>query len=89
MRRFELVSKPVTVESLRDKVATISGLTGTQFQFVPGTVRGSKGYMMRPVDPEKASPFIPDGMIGRTRHEANRTLDSILAGIGFVTEAQR
>lgn len=83
------MSKPVTVESLRDKVATISGLTGTQFHFTPGTIRGSKGYAMRPVDPAKASPFIPDGMIGRSRHEANRTLDAILAGIGFVTEGSR
>lgn len=83
-RRSVDVTRPITVESLEDKVRFISALTGIDFRFIPGTVRGSNGYVLKPRDPKKETPYFPDGMIGRSRHEANKTLDAILAGIGFV-----
>ena len=84
MGRFHTVTKQITMAGLKGKVDFISGLTGIDFKFSPGTAKDSKGYLMRPANPEKASPFLPGGLIGRTRHEANRNLDAILAGIGFV-----
>lgn len=84
MKRFKEVSALITIDRLQRKVDFISKLTGIEFNFVPGTLRGTRGYMMLSKDPAKASPFIPDGLLGRSRHEANKTLDAILAGIGFV-----
>lgn len=80
------VTRPISIEGLHAKVKFISKLTGLDFQFVPGTISNRRGYLLLAYGGLKESPFLPGNLIGRTRTEANRTLDAILAGIGFVAE---
>lgn len=86
-RQARNVCSPITIDGLREKVARLSKESGIEFKFIPSAERHrSRGYKIIVEDTTVAENLpigFRNGELGKSRGDANRILDAMLAGISM------
>jgi hypothetical protein len=84
MRLHRTIGKPITLDDLREKVDLLARATGCPMRFIASRDRTkSKGYAIAVAEGAtwEMPSILSRGDIGRTRREADKTLDAMLAAV--------